>query len=124
MKKQFIISLAIAVASLTSCDNNDDPKPVTPSVLQPEIVIRSFYPTSGIPGSTVTIFGENFGGTIEEHDVTFDSTYAEITEIGTGMIKVKVPAYLPSGDYAINIRSRGQFTSAPTRFNVTNTPQF
>jgi IPT/TIG domain len=119
MKKQFIISLAIAVASLTSCDDNETPQPSFPQESKPEIVVRSFYPSFGAPGTTVTIFGENFGGTIEEHDVTFDSTYAEITDVGFGVLKVKVPAHLANGDYAINVRWRGQFTSAPARFNVT-----
>lgn len=119
MKNQFIISLAIAVVSLTSCDDNETPHPSFPQENKPAMVIRSFYPSSGEPGTRVTIFGENFGATIEEHDVTFDSAYAEIIQVGYGVIYVEVPAHLVSGDYAINIRSRGQFTSAPTSFNVT-----
>ena len=120
MKKQFIITLAIAVVSLTDCDdNNESPRPSFPQENKPGMVIRSFYPTSGAPGTTVTIFGENFGATIEEHDVTFDSAYAEIIQVGYGVMNVKVPAHLADGDYGINIRSRGQFSSAPTRFNVT-----
>jgi hypothetical protein len=122
MKNQFIIALAIAVLSLTSCDHEEIPQRTFPAPPNPEIVIRSVYPSSGAPGTTVAIFGENFGSTIEEHDVTFDSTYAEITNVGYGMIQVKVPAHLTDGTYKINIRWRGQFASSPTMFNVINKP--
>jgi len=122
MKNQFIIGLAIAVVSLTSCDHEEIPQRTFPAPSNPEIVIRSFYPSSGAPGTTVAIFGENFGSTIEEHDVTFDSAYAEITNVGYGMIQVKVPAHLANGTYAINIRWRGQFASSPTMFNVIDEP--
>jgi len=120
MKNQLIISLAIAAFSLIACEDEEVPQRSFPIEHKPEMVIRSMYPSSGSPGTTVAIFGENFGPTIADHDVTFDSVYAEITYVGYGVINVKVPANLADGNYAINIRTSQQVATAPSLFTVTD----
>jgi hypothetical protein len=125
MKKQIALVLTLVVSLLTACDNTD-PGPTTPPDVTPHIsqvtVIRSVYPSVGTPGSTVAIFGENFGPTVSENYVTFDSVSADITYVGYGVLNVRVPENLADGDYSINLNAEGRQTSAPSMFKVTNSP--
>ena len=124
MKKQIALVLTFVALLMTACDDTD-PGPSTgspmpaPSTLT---VIRSIYPSGGAPGSTVAIYGENFGPTASYNFVTFDSVAAEITHVENGVLKVLVPENLPDGDYTINLNAEGQLSSAPRMFTVTSSP--
>ena len=120
MKKQITLVLTLVVSLMTACDNTD-PAPAPPFTDFPSQVtaIRSIYPSVGTPGSTVAIFGENFGPTISENYVTFDSISADITYVGYGVMNVRVPENLSDGEYSINLSAEGRQTSAPQIFKVT-----
>ena len=125
MKKQIALVFALASLLFSSC-NDEDPVSSIPTgnvtVLTPEPGIRSVYPNAGAPGSTVAIFGENFGSTMSENYVTFASSTAEVTYASEGMINVLVPD-LQDGDYEITVHTRGTVRRAPQMFSVfTNKP--
>ena len=124
MKNQIIFALAI-VASLmirlrryrsSSYYYSESP------FRRPMTIIRSVYPSAGAPGTTVAIFGENFGPTSSYNFVTFGSVSADITSVGAGIINVLVPENLPAGDYTIHVNAEGQLSSAPSMFTVTSSP--
>ena len=122
MKKQIALVLAL-VALMTACDTTD-PAPTTIPMPVPSTaaVIRSVYPSTGAPGSTVAIYGENFGPTSSHNYVTFDSASAEITYVGSGVINVVVPENLASGEYTISLNVEGQLAHAPSTFTVVDGP--
>lgn len=124
MKKQIALVLTFVALAMIACDDTD-PRPATGTPLPaPATVtaIRSIYPSAGAPGSTVHIYGENFGPTISHNVVTFDSVAAEITHVEYGVLNVRVPENLIEGDYSINLNAEGQLTSAPGVFTVTSSP--
>ena len=125
MKNQIALVLTFVALLMTAC-NDTDPGPATTNVPLPypstEAAIRSIYPDAGAPGSTVAIFGENFGPTSSYNVVTFGSVSAEITYVGDGVINVLVPENLADGDYTIYLNAEGQLMSAPRMFTVTNSP--
>ena len=119
MKKQLILALAITTLSLTSCDedaitptwkNDGGAKPVT---------ITSFYPESGESGIVVTIFGENFGASVSDSNVTFNGINSNVMQVEPGKITVRVPLNLVQGDYGINLSARGQRVTSMMTFKVT-----
>jgi hypothetical protein len=123
MKKQITLVLTLVVSLMTACDNTDPvPNNNMKPVPSPEAIIRSVYPSAGAPGSTVAIFGENFGPTISQNYVTFDSVSADVTYAGYGILNVIVPENLADGSYTINLNTDGRMTSAPSIFTVTNSP--
>jgi hypothetical protein len=124
MKKQIALVLTFVALLMTACDDTD-PRPFTGTPLPAPAtltVIRSIFPSDGAPGSTVAIYGENFGPTASHNFVTFDSVAAEITHVEYGVLKVLVPENLPDGDYTINLNAEGQLSSAPRMFTVTGSP--
>ena len=123
MKNQIIFALAIVASLMSACDDTD-PVPTTIPMPVPstDTSIRSVYPSEGAPGSTVAIFGENFGPTSSHNYVTFDAVAADITYVGYGVINVTVPEGLANGDYTIIVNSEGQVAASPRTFTVTNSP--
>ena len=126
MKKQIILVLTFVALLMTACDDTD-PRPVTglpmpTPALGPSSVpaIRSISPSAGAPGSTVSIYGENFAPTASHNLVTFDSLAAEITYVGEFELKVLVPENLPAGEYSINLNAEGQLSSVLGVFTVTD----
>ncbi|WP_422348857.1 IPT/TIG domain-containing protein [Flagellimonas sp.] len=57
----------------------------------PEPKIKKFDPGFGSTGTTVTIYGKNFGATPEENLVKFNGIEATVTEITDDGLKVVVP---------------------------------
>jgi hypothetical protein len=118
MKKHIILALALFTLSLTACEEepvtlNAEPHAATAPA------ITSFFPESSAIGSEVVISGNNFGASIADNYVTFSGAYAEVTEAGHGMVRVRVPLNLAQGDYTINLSANG-LTSASTKiFKVT-----
>jgi len=122
MKKQIALVLTLVALSMTACDNTDPGPAINGSLPAPltDTVVRAIYPIAGESGSTVTIYGENFGPTPSYNFVTFDSVPADITSVADGIINVLVPENLPAGDYTINVNAEGQLSSAPLKFTVTS----
>jgi len=122
MKKQIALVLTLVALSMTACDDTDPGPAINAPMPAPstETVIRTIYPMTGASGSTVAIYGENFGPTSSYNFVTFDSVPADITSVGDGIINVLVPENLPAGDYTIHVNAEGQLSSAPYMFTVTS----
>jgi uncharacterized protein (TIGR03437 family) len=119
MKKQLVLVLAITTLSITSCDegaitptwkNDGGAKPIN---------ITSFYPESGAVGIVVSIFGENFGTSVSDSNVTFNGIYSDVLQVQPGKITARVPLNLLQGDYEINLSVRGQKVTSATSFKVT-----
>jgi len=119
MKKQLVLVLAIAALSLTSCDEDPNIIPAwkNDGGAMP-ITITSFYPESGEVGIVVSIFGENFGTSVDSK-VTFNGIYSEVLQVRPGIVTVRVPLNLAHGDYKINLSARGQRVTSTTSFKVT-----
>lgn len=64
--------------------------------------ITGFSPTFGTVGSTVTIYGENFGHTMPGNYVWFNETAATVTAASANQITVTVPAGATTGRIAIS----------------------
>ena len=125
MKKQLVLIVTLSSLLMMACEDEPAYKSipggssnVNPGSSQP--LIDSFHPKSARPGSTVVIFGQNFGPAISDNDVTFDSTFAEIKEVQSGTLIVTVPMNLPPGSYLIKVSTRGAHASAPDLFTVAN----
>jgi hypothetical protein len=127
MKKQLVLIVTLSSLLMMACEEEPAYKSmpggtssgnVNPGSSQP--LIDSFHPKSAKPGSTVVIFGQNFGPAVSDNDVRFDSTTAEIKEVHAGTLIVTVPMNLPQGSYIIHVSTRGANASAPDAFIVTN----
>ena len=116
MKQTLILVLVIATLSFASCEE-DYVKPAVPAQV-PVLRISSFYPESGLPGSTVAVFGENFGTAISDNYVTFNGIRSEVTQVQSGAIVLRVPLNLPQGDYHINVLARNQTVTSSDSFKV------
>ncbi len=129
MQKQLALVLTLIAFFMTACEDehvdptggrnpNDTIPPITQTI--PPVRINAIYPNAGPSGSTVAIFGENFGASTSDNYVTFDSTDAEILYVREGMLSVRVPMNLAEGNYSINVSANGRVASAPRMFSVTN----
>lgn len=118
MKKQLILVLAMSIILFTSCE--EDHVNVTSPGSHAVLNISSFYPESGPSGSVVAIFGENFGPSIADNQVTFNGMYSEVTQVQPGALIVRVPLNLSQGDYQINLSTQGQTVTSMTKFRVNN----
>ena len=125
MKKQIALVLTLAALLFSACDDENPvsprPTPTHPAQTnaKPEPEIYSVHPSAGAPGSTVAILGANFGPALSNNYVMFGSTSAEITYVGYGVIRTRVPN-LPEGDYEIYVTADGQARRAPQMFAIDN----
>ena len=134
MKKQIALVFTLAACLMSACDDENPTIPMTPHQgtipvqgnttpfprdTKPEPAIYAVHPSAGASGSTVVIFGTNFGSAISGNYVTFGSSYAEVTYVSSGMITVRVPN-LADGDYEIMVNADGQIRRAPQMFTITN----
>ncbi len=117
MKKHIILALALFTLSLTACEE----EPVVNSKPKASIAptISSVFPDTGIIGQEVVIYGENFGASMADNYVTFNGAYAEVTEAGQGMVRVRVPLDLAPGLYTINLSANGLNGASTKIFKVT-----
>lgn len=67
--------------------------------------VTSFFPTSGVVGTTVTITGTNFSTTVSDNVVTFNNIPATVTAATAEIITVLVPATATTGAVKITIGS-------------------
>jgi len=118
-----LATFAVVLASflITACEDEPEyyrsyPSP-TVATTSP-MVINNMFPSTGAPGSTVAILGENFDTSTSDNYVTFGSSYAEILYVTYGVINVRVPMNIPDGDYSIRVSSNGQSADAPHVFSV------
>ena len=121
LKKKLTLLITLAAFLMTACEEPEYYSSYPASALPPTypMVINNMYPSTGAPGSTVAILGENFDTSTSDSHVTFGLSYAEILYITASVINVRVPMDTPEGDYIINVSSNGQSADAPNVFTVT-----
>ena len=122
-KLTLFATLAVIFASflMTACEDEPEYYRSYPSptlTIPSPMVINNMFPSSGAPGSTVAILGENFDTSTSDNYVTFGQSYAEILYVTYGVINVRVPMDIPEGDYNIRVSSNGQSADAPHVFSV------
>lgn len=80
-------------------------------------VISSFTPASGIPGTTVTIAGNNFGSAINQNVVMFNGSRAVVTSATPTQLIVTTPVSTPWGQITVENLATGLSGSSTTSFS-------
>ena len=83
--------------------------------------ISSFSTSSGIAGSSVTIYGSNFGATQGSSTVKFGSTTATVTSWSDLQLVVTVPS-VSNGSYTIYVTTSTGTASSSSQFTVASSP--
>jgi len=89
--------------------------------LTPAPTIASFTPTSGEPGTALTITGTNFDTTPTNNAVYFGSMAATITSASTTQLSVTVPVGAPYGQITVINKTTGGSKRSEKPFNPTFT---
>ncbi len=84
--------------------------PVAPS-------ITSFTPTSGLPGTTVTISGSNFAATPAQNVVYFNGTKATIVSASATQLTVTSPSKISYGPITVINLASGTQATTQSNFN-------
>ena len=90
---------------------------VTSPPLAPAPAIASFSPSSGPPGTAVTITGTNFAGATA---VTFNGVAAVYNVVSPTQIQTVVPAGSSTG--TLSVTTPGGTATSPSQFVVTGSP--
>lgn len=123
MKKNIIITSVVISFALslflifTGCVDNDE----LPVYQYPEQTVGDFSPTSGRPGTEVTINGSDFGTYKKAVTVFFNgvaATQSEIVSVSDDKIVVKVPEEASNGKINVKVwtytkEAKGDFTFIP-----------
>jgi hypothetical protein len=80
--------------------------------------ITGFAPTSGIPGTYVTITGTNFGELDPLNSVLFGTSPVDIYSWGETSITVFIPIGTPSGSVKITVNASGQTVTSVANFTI------
>lgn len=119
MKKKFILVLVLSTVLLLACKKEyvlPEPDPEFIPAATPSI--SSFYPGSAASGAIVAIFEENFGASMADNYVTFNGNDAELTQIGIGMVVVRIPLNIAPGDYTITLTANRRIGNSTKAFKV------
>ena len=87
------------------------------TIVGPPALISSIAPTSGTPGTPVTITGSNFGSTQGASSVTFNGVAASVTSWSDTSISAAVPVGTSSGGVVVSV---GAQESNSVAFTVLN----
>jgi len=100
MMKQYLILLMLSAAMMSGC--KDMGATVNPTLVTP--TIASIQPDSAALGDTVTISGNNFGGSRGSSVVLFGTVSADtIYGWSDTQIQLKVPASAASGNVSVTV---------------------
>ncbi|MGC4022553.1 MAG: IPT/TIG domain-containing protein [Cyclobacteriaceae bacterium] len=117
MRKRHLLIAAPIMAAflfLQSCTKKEDITVPT---------ITAFTPTSGLPGSSVTITGTNFSSTASKNYVTIDGLQATITDASSTSITATVSANATTGTAGkITVTANGLTAVSDNDFSVTAVP--
>jgi len=80
--------------------------------------ISSFSPTSGVPGTYVTITGTNFGLFDEQNSVLFGTALVDIYSWNETSITVYIPIGTNSGSVKITVNASGQSVTSTGNYNI------
>ena len=83
-----------------------------------QVTVAAFSPSSGYPGTVVTILGSGFSSTPAQNTVQFNGTAATVTSSSNTLIKVIVPSASTTGPISVSVAGSGSATSAAA-FTVT-----
>jgi len=112
----FAIPLVAGLMYLQSCTKTEQVALKLPT-------IDSFTPTSGLPGSTVTITGTNFDATATNNLVTIGGLQATVTDGSATSLTATVPASAVTGTSAkITVTALGLTAVSADNFSVTAVP--
>jgi YD repeat-containing protein len=90
---------------------------ITRSTSSPSaLAIRSFAPTQGSVGQTVTIQGQNFSTTASSNTVQFNGTTATVTAATANSLTVTVPSGATTGPIAVTVS--GATATSSTNFTL------
>lgn len=115
LRLSVILLGALVTFVVISCSDDDDqpaPPPSAPA-------IKNFSPGAALPGTTVTITGENFSGVAAENIVDFNGVTATVTSATTTTLVVIVPDGATTGPISVTVNgtkatSSGTFTPLNT----------
>lgn len=79
----------------------------------PAPVIEGIDPTSGPPGTTVTIRGQNFSARVADNTVTLSGRPVVVRMANPTSLQVIVPEGATTGPFVVSVRNAGQAESAP-----------
>ena len=91
-----LLFLTSTVFIISSCNDDETNAPS----------VSGFSPTSGVIGTAVTINGTNFGATVDDNEVMFNGTSAEITSATTTELVVTVPANATTGKITVTVNDQ------------------
>jgi hypothetical protein len=80
--------------------------------------ITSFAPTSGIPGTYVTITGTHFGEFDPQNSVLFGTSPVDVYSWNETSITVFIPLGTPSGSVKITVNASGQTVTSVSNFTI------
>jgi hypothetical protein len=92
--------------------------PFTITAAPPPPTVERFDPTSGAPGSQVTIYGQNFSTRLTENLVSLGQIPLVVRQATPFALTVIVPDGAVSGPFSVRVGAAGTATSA-TPFDVT-----
>lgn len=101
--------LTVLAFALSACSQDDDD-----GASPPLVVIGSFTPTAGVPGTMVTIFGTGFGA--RGTDVKFNGKAASVTSASTNKLTVLIPNDATTGKITVTVN--GLTASSTANFTV------
>ncbi len=102
-------------ANTTTATGSLDNVVLNVPLIVPPADITSFTPTSGLPGTTVTITGTNFSTTLAQNVVYFNGVKANITNATASQLTVTSPARIAYGPISVINLANG--TQAVSRLN-------
>jgi hypothetical protein len=112
----FTIPLVVGLLYLQSCTKTEKIALNLPT-------ITGFTPTSGLPGTAVTITGTNFDVTAENNLVIFNGLQAAVTDASATSITATVPTNAPTGTAGkVTVTALGLTAVSSDNFSVTAVP--
>lgn len=106
-----LLSAALSMFAVSCGDDSESTGPAP--------VISDFTPTSGLPGATVTITGENFSKTAAQNIVSFNGAPATVISATESSLEVLVPEGATTGPISVTVN--GAKATSSSSFTVLNT---
>lgn len=101
---KLLSSIFILVSVSCSNDSGDPVPPVNEEPQPTPPTISSISPTSGLPGTEVTISGANFSSTSTQNEVDFNGSTAVVSSASTTQLLVTVPEGASSGPVSVEVQ--------------------
>lgn len=116
MKLAYLKLALIAVLFISACGGGGGDSSGSTAGTSSAATITSFNPTSGAPGSTITIAGTNFSTTSANNTVRFNGIAATVTAATTTSLTVMVPSSASTG--TVSVQAAGETATSADSFIV------